>query len=255
MKCEIFTVAKRFQSYLCSLVDVHNTIGGTTGKRRVLYSGHGAISRQCAGFCFSFSFILDVTITCTALYDNILCLGSRVFKDVFEACLTKSLNYEISLKRQISRKLKKLSHTAGVKFDTDWKLWFLIRHQMEAFSRYWPFVRGIHRSPVNSLHKGHWCGALKFSFVCAWINGWVNNRKDGDLRRHRAHYNVIVMLNRITPPGKDSHYFESGPRRLDKMTPQLQHWFNSGPVLAHTVYFHWKARVAMMPTLPSLATP
>ena len=26
-----------------------------------------------------------------------------------------------------------------------------------------------------------------------WINGWVNNREAGDLRRHRAHYDVIVM--------------------------------------------------------------
>ena len=26
-----------------------------------------------------------------------------------------------------------------------------------------------------------------------WINNWVNNRKAGDLRRHRAHYDVIVM--------------------------------------------------------------
>ena len=25
------------------------------------------------------------------------------------------------------------------------------------------------------------------------INRWVNNREDGDLRRHRAHYDVIVM--------------------------------------------------------------
>ena len=25
------------------------------------------------------------------------------------------------------------------------------------------------------------------------INGWVNNRQAGDLRRHRAHYDVIVM--------------------------------------------------------------
>ena len=25
-----------------------------------------------------------------------------------------------------------------------------------------------------------------FSLICAWINGWVNNRKAGDLRRHRA---------------------------------------------------------------------
>ena len=28
-----------------------------------------------------------------------------------------------------------------------------------------------------------------------WINGWVNNREAGDLRRHRAHYDVIVVLN------------------------------------------------------------
>ena len=32
-----------------------------------------------------------------------------------------------------------------------------------------------------------------FSLICAWINGWVDNRKAGDLRRHRAHYGVSVM--------------------------------------------------------------
>ena len=37
---------------------------------------------------------------------------------------------------------------------------------------YWPFVRGIHWSPVNSPHKGQWRGALMFSL--AWINDWVN---------------------------------------------------------------------------------
>ena len=61
------------------------------------------------------------------------------------------------------------------------------------FPRYWSFVRGIHRSPVNSPHKGQWHGALMFSLICAWIDGWVNNREAGDLRRHRAHYDVIVM--------------------------------------------------------------
>ena len=61
------------------------------------------------------------------------------------------------------------------------------------FPRYWPFVREIHRSPVNSSHKGQWRGALMFSLICAWINGWVNNSEAGDLRRHRAHYDVIVM--------------------------------------------------------------
>ena len=30
------------------------------------------------------------------------------------------------------------------------------------FPHNWPFVRGIHRSPVNSPHKGQWCEALIF---------------------------------------------------------------------------------------------
>ena len=63
------------------------------------------------------------------------------------------------------------------------------------FPRYWPFVRGIHRSPVNSPHKGQWRGALMFSLICARINGWVNNRETGDLRRHRTHHDVIVMMS------------------------------------------------------------
>ena len=36
--------------------------------------------------------------------------------------------------------------------------------KLKHFPRYWPFVRGIHRSPVNSPHKGQWRGALVFSF-------------------------------------------------------------------------------------------
>ena len=63
------------------------------------------------------------------------------------------------------------------------------------FPRYWPFVRGIHPSPVDSPHKGQWRGALMFSFICAWTNGWTNNRDAGDLRRHRTHYDVTVMEN------------------------------------------------------------
>ena len=73
------------------------------------------------------------------------------------------------------------------------------------FPRYWPFVRGIHRSPVNSLHKGRWHGALMFSLICVWINDWVNNREAGDLRRYRGQYDVTVMtfaktlIWRVTP--------------------------------------------------------
>ena len=61
------------------------------------------------------------------------------------------------------------------------------------FPRYWPFVRGIHWSPVNSLHKGQWRRALMFSLICIWINCWVNNREAGDLRCYHTHYDVIVM--------------------------------------------------------------
>ena len=63
----------------------------------------------------------------------------------------------------------------------------------EHFPSYWPFVRGIHRSPVNSPHKGQWREAFMFSLMCAWTNGWVNNRCAGDLRRHLDHYDVTVM--------------------------------------------------------------
>ena len=62
------------------------------------------------------------------------------------------------------------------------------------FPRKWPFVRGIHRSPVNSPHRGQWRGALLFPLICAWINDWVNNGEAGDLRRHRVHHDVTVMV-------------------------------------------------------------
>ena len=80
-----------------------------------------------------------------------------------------------------------------------WQSYFAPRWQHDDvikwkhFSRYWPFVRGIRRSPANSLHKGQWRGALMFSLICASTNGWINNRDAGDLIRHRAHYDAILM--------------------------------------------------------------
>ena len=59
----------------------------------------------------------------------------------------------------------------------------------------WEFTGG---RPVNSPYKGQWRGALMFSLICNWINDWANNRKAGDLRRNRAHYDVVVMNNKET---------------------------------------------------------
>ena len=64
--------------------------------------------------------------------------------------------------------------------NTSFDLHFQTAHddviQWKHFPCYWPFVRGIHRSPVNSLHKGHWHRALTFSLICDWTNGWVNTK-------------------------------------------------------------------------------
>ena len=85
----------------------------------------------------------------------------------------------------------------------------------KCFPHYWSFMRGVHRHsdadlahtslhddviewkhfprywpPANSPHKGQWRGALMSSRT----NDWVNTRDAGDLRRHRAHYGVTVMV-------------------------------------------------------------
>ena len=68
------------------------------------------------------------------------------------------------------------------------------RHQMETFSALLAFCAGNSPVPGEFPHKGQRRGALMFSLICVWINGWVNNRKAGDLRRYRIHYDVIVMI-------------------------------------------------------------
>ena len=53
-----------------------------------------------------------------------------------------------------------------------------------------PLHKHSHR--LIPLTKASDAEFLMFSLICAWINGWVNNCKAGDLRRHYAHYHVTV---------------------------------------------------------------
>ena len=82
-----------------------------------------------------------------------------------------------------------------------WVPWW--RHQMEIFSALLALCAGNSPVPVNSPHKGQWRGTLMFPLICVWINGWINNREAGDLRRYRAHSDVIVM----TIPSLKKHFW------------------------------------------------
>ena len=98
------------------------------------------------------------------------------------------------------------------------------------FPRYWPFVRGIHWSPVNSPHKGQLRGALMFPLICARINVWANSREAGDLRRHRAYYDVTVMIcHHMVPLGNNELLFGSMcyhfPHVLNKVYNNTNGWY------------------------------
>ena len=110
--------------------------------------------------------------------------------------------------------------------------------QWKHFPRYWPFVRGNHRSPMDTPHKGQWLGALMLSLFCAWANGWANNRGAVDLRGHRAHYDATNAF----PERESNHYFDlwwhSSPRFLGHI------WLVASPSilcvteLGHHIYIY-----------------
>ena len=113
------------------------------------------------------------------------------------------------------------------------------------FPCYWPFVRGIHRSPVNSPHKGQWRGALMFSLICVWINARANNREAGDLRRYRARDDIIVMKRRSTStielsPSrlKDEQWSEHAVDSTVKLGIYTFFWHLHE--INHPLYHEWK---------------
>ena len=100
-----------------------------------------------------------------------------------------------TVNKMVADDLQQVSHLISPRDDHDdvikWK----------TVPPYWPFVRGIHWSLVNSPHKGQWCEALIFSLIFAWTNSWVNNREAGDLRlwsycndKKKWHGNTFPLL-------------------------------------------------------------
>ena len=136
-----------------------------------------------------------------------ICLYTKHICDICgKICIKLSL-YELNmyinfplkrilLSKKTSKTCSELKHGSALNIKSFCHIEYSFHYDVikwKHFPRYWQFVRGIHRSPVNSLYKGQWGGALMFSLICTQINGWVNNGKAGDLRRQRAHYDVTVM--------------------------------------------------------------
>ena len=97
------------------------------------------------------------------------------------------------------------------------------------FSRYWPFVRRIHRSPVNSPHKVQWRTALMFSLIFAWRNAWVNNRGMWHLR---AHYDVTVIRKH-----HDDYLLRQRASRLQYRLPMVNKNAKTGAAIRP---LHWQ---------------
>ena len=67
------------------------------------------------------------------------------------------------------------------------KRWW--RHQMGLFSALMSLCAVTGEFPAQRPVTR----SFDFSLICAWINGWLNDREVGDLKRHHAHYDVTVM--------------------------------------------------------------
>ena len=110
--------------------------------------------------------------------------------------MTKAVQIDVSTRCSQSKHLTNYNTSQGIwkRFTFSCVLsWHDDVTKWKHFPCYWLCVPGIHQWPVNSPHKGQWREDLMFSLICTWTNGWVNNRKSGYSRRHRAHYDVTLM--------------------------------------------------------------
>ena len=64
---------------------------------------------------------------------------------------------------------------------------------MEIFSALLALCEGNSPDPGEFPSQRPVTRTFDVSLICIWTNGRVNNRDAGDLRRHRAHHDVIVM--------------------------------------------------------------
>ena len=101
--------------------------------------------------------------------------------------ISLKLPWDIAVNRAVSNQKQKAQRTCRV--------YMMTSSNGNIFRVTGPLCAG--NSPVTGEFPAQSPVTRSFDvfFICAWINGWVNNREAGDLRCHRAHYDVIVMIS------------------------------------------------------------
>ena len=102
-------------------------------------------------------------------------------------------------------------------------------------------------SPGNFPRKSQWHGVLVFSLICTWRNGWISNRKAGDLRRHRSHYDVTVMCRFIVYSIKYTYGFVMFCCGYIMMLSRL---VTFSPIMSRCPWSPWRIRVILIGHLP-----
>ena len=86
-----------------------------------------------------------------------------------------------------------------------------------------------------------WC----FLWSAPWINGWLNNREAGDLRRYRVHY--VIVIRRWMHQGVAHSTITKTESRSDEVTNPIIY----RPEFTHTIHpVLWFATVLYRPISP-----
>ena len=117
--------------------------------------------------------------------ENVACEMTAIFSRGLE--WVKGIGFD---RQQLSKLLSRVTAKPKLVLYIDSEtlnIWW--RHLLETFSALLALCAGTSAVTKNSPHKGQWRGAVMFSLICAWTNGWVNA---SDFRRHRGHYDVTL---------------------------------------------------------------
>ena len=103
--------------------------------------------------------------------------------------------------------------------------------------------------PLCEKSTGHrWIPTQRpvtFPLICVSTNGWINNRDAGDLRRHRAHYDVTVIVLRITKSCSQQahshhHHLPASVSDYFQLVFSKTYRMNSGHTLKIILTYHSK---------------